>query len=653
MRAVAIPLAMLAACLSAGVSGAAPASDRKEIRVFESAERLLSDSRTPPGDSADWRPVSLPDELRRTAPNAKGRAWYRIRFQLPEIPRGPQSVLLLHLRAHNLEFHVNGVRLGDVADWSARRTGPLGLPIRVTIPPALLRTGQNELAIRFIGTSTPTQMHGLGRIRMGDAAVVRAMEVLPQEIASNSYRYLMAAMLAVGLIALLLWIVRRDDKVIFWFAVACLLWGTANVLRYTFREAVDPLLIWMNFNVVRYGLVPPTFVMCLRIAGRRWPRVELGVWAFFAFVVLFPAFGLHEGMPAIYFGLPLANASLLVAGAAVILRFAPRPLRWSHRLEVAAVIAMALLLCHELARYFGWIDVEAHVLRHFHVPVMLIAMGAAILERHVGAVWRVEQSNVELERRVAEKSRELEAHNARVEESKREQALARERQRIMADMHDGVGASLIGLLRHVQSGTARPTTIEQRVQEALQEMRIAVDALQPREGDLASVLGSLRYRLDAMIEATGVRLRWDVAELPAVRNLTPVVVFGIQRILLEAISNALKHSGARNLHVAASALEPDQIEIRIEDDGCGFDPLAPVAGQGVRNMRARAERMGARLHLERGPAGGTCVRLLLPRVMKDESTAQRSESGLPEERSNPSSAARLTAAGPERTASLR
>jgi hypothetical protein len=159
------------------------------------------------------------------------------------------------------------------------------------------------------------------------------------------------------------------------------------------------------------------------------------------------------------------------------------------------------------------------------------------------------------------------------------------------------------------------------VQEALQEMRIAVDALQPREGDLASVLGSLRYRLDAMIEATGVRLQWDIAELPAVRNLTPVVVFGIQRILLEAISNVLKHSGARNLRVAARALEPDRIEIRVEDDGHGIDPTAPASGQGIRNMRARAERMGARLDIERPSAGGTSVRLLLPSAMKDEAAA--------------------------------
>ena len=116
-----------------------------------------------------------------------------------------------------------------------------------------------------------------------------------------------------------------------------------------------------------------------------------------------------------------------------------------------------------------------------------------------------------------------------------------ERQRILADMHDGVGACLMGLLRHVQTGRADRASIEQRVQEALQEMRLAVDALQPREGDLAAVLGSLRYRLDDMIRSSGVTLAWDVDELPEVAELTPTAVFCVQRILLEAITNALKH----------------------------------------------------------------------------------------------------------------
>jgi signal transduction histidine kinase len=313
--------------------------------------------------------------------------------------------------------------------------------------------------------------------------------------------------------------------------------------------------------------------------------------------------------------LDIANAALLLAGVVLVLYAAQRPLRWSHGIQVVALVLMAALLLQELARYLGWIDVESPVFRHYHVPVMLVAIGIAVFERHVLATWRVDQLNVELERRVADKAREIEANHARIEEAIREQALARERQRIVTDMHDGLGASLIGLLRHVQSGSADRASIEQRVQEALQEMRIAIDAMQPHEGDLAAVLGNLRYRLHDMIQTTGISMTWEVDELPLINELKPSTVFAIQRILLETITNALKHADARQLRVIAHTQGEACVEIRIEDNGRGFDPSQPATGLGLTNMRARAEQIGATLNIASQSGTGTVVRLTIPSVL--------------------------------------
>jgi signal transduction histidine kinase len=231
----------------------------------------------------------------------------------------------------------------------------------------------------------------------------------------------------------------------------------------------------------------------------------------------------------------------------------------------------------------------------------------------MAATCELQRLNSELEHRIAEKSEEIKSTYARVEEAKREWTLVSERQRILADMHDGVGASLVGLLRHVQSGSADRVSIEKRVQEVLQEMRIAIDALQPRDGDLAAVLGALRYRLDDIIRSSGVRLAWEVEELPDVGELKPSTVFALQRIVLEAITNALKHSGAQCLRLSARACNGD-VEVRIEDDGRGFDTSRHAAGLGLVNMRARAQRIGARLKILSHPGKGTTVRLSLPRA---------------------------------------
>jgi signal transduction histidine kinase len=82
------------------------------------------------------------------------------------------------------------------------------------------------------------------------------------------------------------------------------------------------------------------------------------------------------------------------------------------------------------------------------------------------------------------------------------------------------------------------------VQIALDEMRMAVDSLQPMHDDFVSVLAMLRYRLQPRLQAAGIEVVWDVAELPPLRQLSPQAVLQVQRILLEAFTNVLKHAHA-------------------------------------------------------------------------------------------------------------
>jgi signal transduction histidine kinase len=355
----------------------------------------------------------------------------------------------------------------------------------------------------------------------------------------------------------------------------------------------------------------------------RWPRFEAVLWAFLIVEVTYPLWLAGAGNLWALLAWDTINTIVLLTGVAIMLVAPKRALKWPYLLQVTALLLMAVLMFHEVMRYLGWVDIESYVVRHFHVPWMLLAIGAAIFDRHVAAIWRMEQSNVELERRVAEKAREIEAYHAERDEVMRQQALAHERQRILTDMHDGLGASLVALLRYVQS--KQPDAhIEQRVKEALQELRISIDALEPSAGDLGAVLGNLRYRLEPLLEPAGVRLEWDVGELPPIDALEPSAVFALQRIVLEAVANALKHSDATRVRLSAEAAAHGGAEIRVEDDGRGFDPSLPFPGLGLRNMRTRAARIGAQLEITSRAGSGTIVRLLIPRrlpVLPEDKTS--------------------------------
>ncbi|MEY4910388.1 MAG: hypothetical protein RL761_51, partial [Pseudomonadota bacterium] len=118
-----------------------------------------------------------------------------------------------------------------------------------------------------------------------------------------------------------------------------------------------------------------------------------------------------------------------------------------------------------------------------------------------------------------------------------------ERQRIMSDIHDTVGSQLVGLLSQVRN-QAPYAQLEQQTSEALQELRIAIDAIQPVDGNLASVLAMLRHRLQPRLEAARLRLIWHMDDLPKLERLSPLMVQHIQRIMLELLSNVMQHAKA-------------------------------------------------------------------------------------------------------------
>src|SRR5256885_9304971 len=83
----------------------------------------------------------------------------------------------------------------------------------------------------------------------------------------------------------------------------------------------------------------------------------------------------------------------------------------------------------------------------------------------------------------------------------------------------------------------------------------------------------------AAIENSGVRFHWQVGELPQLSSLTPKAVLAVQRIVLEALTNSLRHARARAVTVS-TPINGSSLQIGISDDGIGFDepPLTPAPG---------------------------------------------------------------------------
>ncbi len=208
---------------------------------------------------------------------------------------------------------------------------------------------------------------------------------------------------------------------------------------------------------------------------------------------------------------------------------------------------------------------------------------------------------------------ELADSHARLREIEQRQTLAQERQRLMQDMHDGLGSSLVSALRVVEHGRLDEIEVAQVLKGCIDDLKLAIDSMEPVEADVLLLLATLRFRLGPRLASSGITLRWDVKNVPPLEWLDPKNALHILRILQEAFTNIIKHTHASEIRVA-TRVDHGWVAVMITDNGSGFvveDALQRGGGKGLFNQLSRAASIGAELLWNSSPAG-TCLTLRLP-----------------------------------------
>ncbi len=262
---------------------------------------------------------------------------------------------------------------------------------------------------------------------------------------------------------------------------------------------------------------------------------------------------------------------------------------------VCLMMAVASILTQtdfiQALSYLHTVEGEAFVQFGALSIVAFIAMGLA--RQSVGIYRLAAMNNETLARRIATKERELEAHHAMMRSQEAERTLVAERGRIMADVHDGIGSQLLGLVLQARSGKVSREEMADGLQAALDDLYLVIDSLDTVEGNLEHVLGAYRARIAPKCEAAGVELEWNVEAPGAGAASTPTTMLQLCRILQEGISNAIRHGQATRiaLHLFEKA---GRTIVSLADNGRGFDPEAVTGlGRGLTSMRKRAASIGA------------------------------------------------------------
>jgi signal transduction histidine kinase len=191
-------------------------------------------------------------------------------------------------------------------------------------------------------------------------------------------------------------------------------------------------------------------------------------------------------------------------------------------------------------------------------------------------------------------------------------AVADERARVAREIHDGLAQYLFALSTHVSmlDSGAPLAELLPRMKEATaaaqQEARFAVLALSSASGT-APFDAALRRYVDFLTADGALDVELEVD--PSVA-LAPDEQIEIFRIVQEGLANARHHAGARRAIVTIGRRSGRRL-VRVEDDGRGFDGKGTDAGQGLRNMRRRADAIEGGFQLLTAPGRGTALEVTL------------------------------------------
>jgi len=262
------------------------------------------------------------------------------------------------------------------------------------------------------------------------------------------------------------------------------------------------------------------------------------------------------------------------------------------RIFIFGLVAIAFTGLHDLLVAFGRIDSS----RSF------IQWGILVLILSLGLVRR--RTYREMRNRLEVYSRELKAK-------------AEEKEKLMKDLHDGIGGLTTNINFLAEMAQNFPSiadmkktfsTISELSRESLTEIRSFMRSLEEKDNNWPSLIAELRSHGANMIQSHGLSYDLKMSVQEGTEQPNSLICLNLFRIYKEALTNVVKHSGAKAVNVMI-AVNPEKLLLTIRDDGIGLEKTSD-RGKGLSNMKARAEAIGGSLTVSSDR--GTSILLDLP-----------------------------------------
>lgn len=594
-------------------AGATPAPT---VQVLTQALAAAEVGGRPPA-WAGAAPVTLPDDWADRRPDHGGVMWYRLALSWPG-DGGPAPALygLYVERACSvLQVRLNGHLVHDGGRFDEPVSRNCHRPQLVALPAALMQAGDNRLDLRIRGyaraeVSSRQRAGGLSVIEVGAYDTLAAHHARRSVFAVRLPEVLSGALVLMGSFMFVMGWFHREQSYLAYFGALMLGWSLLLARLWASDLPVPNHVTELALAALMSFITLAAVQFLMRYAGRRLRWLDFALPAQCA---LMPATLLVAGEPRLYAVASIWFVVLTVQVVAAVVFYLVEARRQRSRqlwpmATLLGVVGVSLAL--EIAAQ-GW-ALDSRVL---HVAQLLpalgfLALGLRLVQQYGRAFQTAEQHRAELEVRIREATAQIERNFAQLSELKVEQVTERERKRIAADLHDDLGAKLLTIVH-----TSDNERISQLAREALEEMRLSVRGLTGKPVKLLDALGDWRAEVVSRLQQSGVQGEWSAPsdeEVP--QTLSSRAYVQTTRILREAVSNIIKHSGASQCSVRCTIANGD-FQLVVQDNGKGI----PVEldgrldkGHGMASMKGRAKQLQGQCLVESGPGYGTVIRLTLP-----------------------------------------
>jgi signal transduction histidine kinase len=558
--------------------------------------------------------VALPDDWARTRPGSSGPVWYRVGFQATGVrERGDLLALYIEHVCTNLEVYLNGQLVHSGGRMAEPLTHNCNHPQLVGLPAALIASGPNTLDIKVAG-------HALAEVGSRQrAGSLSALDIGPQsELATRHARQsalnvsapqaVSATLLLMGGFMFVLGFINRRESHLAYFGALCVGWAVVDsrlwLRTLPVANPVAEFLLCVMLGFITLAAVQ--FLLRYAQWRHRWIDIAMPLQC-----ALMPLSLVIAGPGRLY---PVASfwyallAMEVMAAASFYLKsqWRTRPSSFWLMAGLLSVVTVSGAI-EFVAQKLGLRSVVSQIAQII-TPIMFVLVGLRLVQQHGRALQQAELGRAHLEERVREATEEIERNFLQLSELRVEQVTERERKRIAADLHDDLGAKLLTIVH-----TSESERISTLAREALEEMRLSVRGLTGKPVKLADALGDWRAEVVSRLAQAGIEADWTAPEdLP--QTLSARAYVQTTRILREAVSNIIKHSGASHCSMGVTIAEGD-FQLVIQDNGEGI-PLELDGrldrGHGMASMKARAKQLQGQCLVESGPGYGTVIRLTLP-----------------------------------------